>query len=458
MCLKLNSIAKALGIPYGDVYYRRTWPKATLSIIVANVVVYLITSYENFFIQVSDYWVNVGGYVPALSSDPYQLYRVLTSMFLHGDIFHIFFNMYFLYLFGRAVEDALGHGRYLLLYFTSGVVASVFHTAFSLLGGLNSFAIPAVGASGAISGVLGAYLLLYPGTSLTACFISFFYPTCFSMRAAFYLIFWFATQVIYGYARIAGSVAVFAHAGGFLAGIALLPALVNYERIKTYRMFDYFRRLPYLILTYPKVRGLSYASKTVLTTLIVLMLLGSAYVVYASQNLGEVKTLSIEYDVNGSNIRDYVVLTLTAAGADVSGVPLDTTRILLNRLNGADLLYDESKAGREVSLTNVRLDARVRVGSRYVNVLTYVKTFKGVYDSKGFLTNGSGTIETQAIKVIGSSVLIGEWLTYTFSIHTQDVVLKDLTQITSFISTITSLAAIYTILKKDSDLALVGED
>lgn len=453
-----SRIVKALGIPYGEVYYRRTWPKATLSIIVANVIVYLITSYENFFIQLSDYWVNAGGYVPALASDPYQLYRVLTSMFLHGDIFHIFFNMYFLYIFGRAVEDALGHGRYLLLYFASGVAASIFHTAFSLLGGLNSFAIPAVGASGAISGVLGAYLLLYPGTSLSACFIFFFYPVCFSMRAAFYLIFWFATQVIYGYARVAGEVAVFAHAGGFLAGIALLPALINYEKVKTYRMLNYFKRLPFLILTYPKVRGLSHTSKYVLTILMTLVLLGSVYTTYASQNLGEVKTLNIEYSVNGSEIRDYVVLTINAAGVDVSGVPLDSTRILLNRLNGADLLYNESKAGKEVSLTNVRLDAKVRVGNRYVNVVTYIKTFKGLYDSRGFLTYGSGTIETQAIIISGSNVLTGEWLTYDFNIHTQDVALKDLTQVTSFISAVTTLTAIYTVLKKDSDLALVGEE
>ena len=209
--------------------------KATLAIVAVNAIVYLVTSAGNFFLSTSDFFVSVGGFVPALALRPDQLYRYVTSMFIHADIFHIFFNMYFLYIFGKAVESALGSKRFLVLYFASGIGASIFHTVFSLLQGVEALAIPAVGASGAISGVLGAYMILYPGTALSACFFYFFFPLCFTTKAVYFLLFWFATQVIYGYARMGLSVAVFAHAGGFLTGMAVLALVADRRRIELLR-------------------------------------------------------------------------------------------------------------------------------------------------------------------------------------------------------------------------------
>jgi len=102
--------------------------------------------------------VSLCGFIPSLVGNPSQWYRVFTSMFLHADFFHILFNMYFLCVFGRAVESILGKSRFLLLYLAAGIFASIFHTAFSFIGGLSAYTVPAIGASGAISGILGAYL------------------------------------------------------------------------------------------------------------------------------------------------------------------------------------------------------------------------------------------------------------------------------------------------------------
>ena len=270
--------------PYGvgaEVKYRL--PKVTIAIIAINVLLYIVTSSSNAFVSIDTKWLYTGGFIPLLiMQDLSNLYRILTSMFLHADILHIFFNMYFLYIFGKAVENTLGSLRFLALYIISGVAASIFHTAFSMLQGPSALAIPAIGASGAISGVLGAYLMLYPGTSLTACWFFFFMPMCFTMSAAYYLLFWFALQVIYGYARLGASIAFFAHAGGFVAGIALLPLVIERYRHEILRIksstgsiFDF--------IVYGMRRfkgGLPSTAKALLAILIALLLAGAAYVTY----------------------------------------------------------------------------------------------------------------------------------------------------------------------------------
>ncbi|MEM3999098.1 MAG: rhomboid family intramembrane serine protease, partial [Ignisphaera sp.] len=108
---------------------RRKRPIATIAIVAINVAVYLYTSYQNFFAQTTDEWINALSYVPVLLQTPSQWYRIITSMFTHADIFHIFFNMWFLYFFGSEVEKRLGSLKYLILYFASGLLAIVFHTA-----------------------------------------------------------------------------------------------------------------------------------------------------------------------------------------------------------------------------------------------------------------------------------------------------------------------------------------
>jgi membrane associated rhomboid family serine protease len=160
---------EGLGVRVG-----RSW--VTTALVAINVIAYLLTSWENSLLEISERWLWWGGFVPAYLADPRQAYRLLTSMFLHANLIHIFFNMLYLYNFGKLVEQALGSKRYLALYFLSGLAAELFHTAFIPVEGPVSAVIPAIGASGAISGVLGAYLLLFPGSKLSMCFFYLYFP------------------------------------------------------------------------------------------------------------------------------------------------------------------------------------------------------------------------------------------------------------------------------------------
>ncbi|NAZ25038.1 MAG: rhomboid family intramembrane serine protease, partial [Thermofilum sp.] len=105
---------------------QRAKAPVTLSLVIINTLVYLATSYENMFLEVSDKWVGMFAFVPAYFAKPEHLYRLFTSMFLHANLAHIFFNMLFLYTFGKGVEAVLGSRRYLVLYLLSGILASFF--------------------------------------------------------------------------------------------------------------------------------------------------------------------------------------------------------------------------------------------------------------------------------------------------------------------------------------------
>ncbi|RLF01514.1 MAG: rhomboid family intramembrane serine protease, partial [Thermoprotei archaeon] len=181
-----------LGIVYPsepEIRVRLPPPRVTTLIIIINAIVYVLTSFENSLVQVSTSWLYWGAFIPVYLTAPLQLYRLITSMFMHANLFHIFFNMLYLYFFGKSVESVLGGKRYLALYLASGLVAEIFHTAFIPVEGYLSAVTPAVGASGAISGVLGAYLLLFPGSRLTMCFFYLYFPVCLTLNAAAYLIF-----------------------------------------------------------------------------------------------------------------------------------------------------------------------------------------------------------------------------------------------------------------------------
>jgi membrane associated rhomboid family serine protease len=122
-------------------------PAVTLAITVINIAVYAIISYENFFISVGDYWVKIGGFVPSLIATPPIGTEYLPQCSFTG-IFSTYSSTHdFLYLFGRGVEDAVGWLKFLALYMISGVGSSVFHTAFSFLGGATGYVVPAIGAS-----------------------------------------------------------------------------------------------------------------------------------------------------------------------------------------------------------------------------------------------------------------------------------------------------------------------
>ncbi|MEM2736913.1 MAG: rhomboid family intramembrane serine protease [Thermoproteota archaeon] len=460
--IRLIKDLRSMGVPIGGFSVKK--PVVTLALIIANTLMYVVTSYENFFIEISDYWVSLGGFVPSLIETPSQWYRILTSMFLHADLFHIFFNMYFLYLFGRAVENALGKLRFLILYLISGIIASVFHTAFSFIGGPTAYAIPAIGASGAISGVLGAYLIFYPGTYLLAGF-GFPFPIFFRVKASYYLIFWFATQVFYGFTKMGGSTAVFAHAGGFIAGIALLPILVDKEMVAQFRIFRLFSLIPYLTPTHLKTRGLGYFSKAILITLLVSLGGGAIYALSIPSNYENIRLVVIQYNCNGFPYVDYVGIQLPDLEPQIASISLDNTRILFNRLNAAGLLYNEENSNEEVFLENwsSQLPVKVKIGSeiRVFNVTTTIHSFIGNYDSKGFLIYGEGSLTTKAVSILlyGPRYLLaeGDPLKYVFKMTSITVNIKNLTKYTGALSLLIIFGAMFTVALKDKDLTLIEE-
>ena len=153
---------------------------------------------------------------------PSPILTIFTSMFMHGGLFHIGGNMLYLWIFGNNVEDTLGHGRYLLFYLLSGVAAALAQTAVG-----PSSMVPMVGASGAVSGVLGAYLLLFPHAHVTTLIILGFFFRLVHIPAMVVLGFWIVLQVLNGLGSFgsSGGVAFFAHIGGFLFGMVLLYVL-----------------------------------------------------------------------------------------------------------------------------------------------------------------------------------------------------------------------------------------
>jgi len=460
----MDNLKRSIGFPMGDATRLKTRPIATLIIIAINIAVYAITSYTKYFLEVSEYWVSAGGFVPSLIVYPSQFYRIFSSMFLHADFFHILFNMYFLYLFGRAVENALGRLRYLALYIVSGITASIFHTAFSFLGGFTAYVIPAIGASGAISGILGAYLMLFPGTSLVMGWFFFMFPVFFRLKAAYYLIFWFATQLIYGYARLAGSTAVFAHAGGFIAGIAMLAVVANKERMSQFRIAQQITPYPYLMFTPSpqKHKGLSHISKLIITALLVLLLVGTAYASTGTVNQGNIKAATIQYTCEGTPYMDYLGVQLPDIQSQLNSISLDETRILISRLYGADLLYNETLKNKEVNLTDWRVILRMTVYGERVNVSLVIHDFRGLYDSEGFLNFCEGNLTTGVVRIYQYGyrydVTVEGTLNYTFGLNSQTVNLTNVMQFTALPSLFATAAALAVVVIKDKDLVLIAEE
>jgi len=161
--------------------------------------------------------------VPGLQPTPGSVYvTLLLSMFMHGGLAHLFGNMLFLWIFGDNVEDALGHLRYLLFYLVCGILASLAHV-FSTVALGGDPLVPSLGASGAISGVLGGYLLLYPGRRVRVILLR----VLTDVPAYVAIGLWFVFQVVSGLGMLGGEaggggVAYAAHVGGFVAGLALV--------------------------------------------------------------------------------------------------------------------------------------------------------------------------------------------------------------------------------------------
>jgi membrane associated rhomboid family serine protease len=204
--------------PLRDVIPSRTPPVVTVIIIVLNVLAFL---YQQSFDQEGlDIFLRTWGFVPMVFSWP----TILTSMFLHGGLWHLVGNMWSLWIFGDNVEDRLGHLRYLGFYLLCGIIAAVAH-AFSEPGSM----VPTIGASGAIAGIMGAYFVLYPRSRVLTLIFLFFYVQVVEIPAVVFLGFWFVMQLVSGVGALAsatgqaaGGIAFWAHVAGFAAGAALV--------------------------------------------------------------------------------------------------------------------------------------------------------------------------------------------------------------------------------------------
>jgi membrane associated rhomboid family serine protease len=161
--------------------------------------------------------------IPGLERTPSPVYiTIITSMFMHGGIAHIFGNMLFLLIFGDNIENKIGHFRYIIFYLVCGIIASLAHVYSTLIFGGNML-IPTLGASGAISGILGAYLLLYPKRKVAV--IMLYFVT--EVPALLAIGLWFLFQLVSGIGLLGsgaqeGGVAYGAHIGGFIAGLILI--------------------------------------------------------------------------------------------------------------------------------------------------------------------------------------------------------------------------------------------
>ena len=199
--------------PISDVIPSRTRPVVTMGLIALTSLMFLYQVWVDDL--VSQQLATAFGVVPA----SFSATDLVTSIFLHGDLLHVGGNMVFLWIFGDNVEDRLGHGRYLLFYIGTGVVAALAQVAAD-----PTSHVPMIGASGAIAGVMGAYFLLYPQSRiLTAVFLVVFLDII-EIPAIFFLGVWFLLQVAHGATSAAdegGGVAFWAHAGGFASGVVV---------------------------------------------------------------------------------------------------------------------------------------------------------------------------------------------------------------------------------------------
>jgi membrane associated rhomboid family serine protease len=230
-------------IPIHTAIPSRYPPVVIWTLIAANCVVFLIqnsmSSWElnrfllHFALIPARYFDVVARGTLDLSAD--DLLPFVTMMFLHGGWLHLIFNMWTLWLFGPTIEDRLGHGRFLAFYLACGVAASVAHTLLN-----PTSTVPALGASGAIAGVLGCFMGLFPLARVVVVVPIVFIPLFFEVPAFVFIGLWFLLQLFQGTAELllpssSGGVAWWAHVGGFVAGLLLIPLFQRAER--SYRAY-----------------------------------------------------------------------------------------------------------------------------------------------------------------------------------------------------------------------------
>jgi membrane associated rhomboid family serine protease len=231
-------------IPIRDTIPSRSFPIVNTVLIVVNTLVFF---YELSLGSYLPRFIEHYGLIPASFTSPeradFRIYPIFTFMFLHGGWLHIIGNMLYLYIFGDNVEDRIGHLKYLFFYLITGLI-SAFSQA---LANLHS-TIPMIGASGAIAGVLGAYILYFPRSKIITLLPIFFFIQIVEIPAAAFLLFWFVIQFFSGVASLAitqsgGGVAFWAHIGGFIAGLILAkPFAKKEDYYESNRFGSIFRR------------------------------------------------------------------------------------------------------------------------------------------------------------------------------------------------------------------------
>jgi membrane associated rhomboid family serine protease len=213
---------------------RRTFPWVMLVILVVNILAFLFelamsdSTLNQFFLSAGVVPVEFtqGRDVPPPPPFGITWITLITSMFLHGGFLHIASNMLYLFIFGDNVEDRFGHFRFLVFYFVCGIVAGLTHIFVN-----GSSDIPSIGASGAIAGVLAAYLRLFPHAKVRTLLLIGPFILVPRIAAAFLIVFWFASQALAGVMSLGvqteqtSGVAVWAHIGGFLCGLLLTELL-----------------------------------------------------------------------------------------------------------------------------------------------------------------------------------------------------------------------------------------
>jgi len=232
-------------IPYKDENPAELSPISTIAIIVVNTLAWLFVQGAGASAPLARSVCQLGlipaevlGRAPAgttvplgqglecvLTAEPH-FSTILTSMFMHGGWLHIIGNMWFLWVFGNNIEDSMGHTRFVVFYLLCGVAAAATQMAVD-----PRSVVPMVGASGAISGVMGAYILLYPRVKVHTLLTLGFFVTSVALPAYVILGYWFALQLLLGtvgsLSRMQGGTAFWAHVGGFVAGLVLIKLFAN---------------------------------------------------------------------------------------------------------------------------------------------------------------------------------------------------------------------------------------
>ena len=247
--------------PIRDTIQSKNYAVVNNALIFINVLVFLLELSKGSGL---DRFIFTYGLVPARYSIPQigsyfsqtqQIFALLSFMFLHGGFWHLLGNVWFLYIFGDNVEDRLGHARYLVFYILCGLLSGLFHMAVNW-----TSRVPTIGASGAIAGVMGAYILLYPKSKILTLIPIIIIPYFIEIPAVIFFGIWFAFQFLgaAGSSAQAGGIAWWAHVAGFIIGMGLLKAFLALPETgvtRSLRGKTFKRKTPHFQVIHPEGSG-----------------------------------------------------------------------------------------------------------------------------------------------------------------------------------------------------------